>query len=70
MARKVKRAKKAEWLPLPEQNWQQWFAQYVTAGLVLEYYNQYKKMPKMIKPGSVDINDLESGDGLLSAELK
>ena len=69
--KKVKKVSPAvNWATLPQQEFGQWFAEYVTAGLVLKYYARHKKWPTKIKLGNVTVTELEDGSGILSAEMK
>ena len=62
--------KKRKWLEVPPKSWQDWFGQYIMAGLVLKYYHAHGKMPRRINVGGVKVKELKSGEGLLSAELE
>lgn len=68
--KKISKRSPSKRIRLPDRKWQHWLAQYIMAGLVLEYFHQHKRLPELIDLGSLSIKELKSGDGLLSVNLQ
>ena len=69
MKKKTKKAPIDKWTYMPQQEWKDWFGQYLISRIALEYYHTHKRFPIAFDSSSAVLKDQKDGSAKLTLQV-